>query len=429
MARISKRFVDSLKAGDKQRIEWDENLKGFGIVVRPTGNHSYVFSYRNQYNRKRNITIGKIGGLTPAAARNKAEEFRHEVLQGRDPIAEKSVAQKTLNLNELFDAYLGSAAFEAKAESSKYTDRGRIKRHLRPLLGKVALPELNMRIVEKAHKAICDGKTAVKKPSKKKFGQTNVTGGEGAARMAIRLLRAILGWGHKSGLVTAEADQAARHVDIGRDGKRALILDDPKLYARLWSVLDRLTDPDKIGPDEKLIRTEAADAIRVIALTGARKGEILGLKWSYVDLEAGTLTLPINAHKTGRKTGHTRVIGLPALASEIIARQPMGQGDDLVFKPARGGAKFDLSKPWREVREAAGLPKGIGLHGLRHSLASHMAMQGAQAAEIMTAMGHRDITTSQNYVHWAIDQRQVLAEKAASGITAAITGGVVNSDG
>lgn len=429
MARISKRFVESIKSDVKQKIVWDESLKGFGIVVRPTGNHSYVFSYRNKHNRKRNITIGKIGGLTPAAARAKAEEFRHEVLQGRDPIAEKKVVQRTLNLGELFDAYMESATFSAKAESTQYTDRGRIKRHLRPLLGKVALPELDMRTVEKAHKAICEGKTAVTKPSKTKFGQTKVTGGEGTARMAIRLLRAILGWGLKVGLVSLEADQAARNVDIGRDGTRDTILDDPHLYAQLWTVLDRLTDPEKIQEGEKPVRQEVADAIRVIALTGARKGEILGLKWSYVDLEKGTLTLPIDAHKTGRKTGKTRVIGLPVLAGEIIARQPLGEPDDLVFRPARGGASSDLSKPWRDIRETAGLPEGIGLHGLRHSLASHMAMQGAQAAEIMTALGHRDISTSQKYVHWASDQRQALAEKAAAGITAAIAGAKVEHAG
>lgn len=68
MARISKRFVDRLRAGEKQRIEWDNDLKGFGVVVRPSGVHSFVFSYRNIHNRKGNITIGKIGGLTPDAA-------------------------------------------------------------------------------------------------------------------------------------------------------------------------------------------------------------------------------------------------------------------------------------------------------------------------------------------------------------------------
>lgn len=165
----------------------------------------------------------------------------------------------------------------------------------------------------------------------------------------------------------------------------------------------------------------------MITLTGARKGEIIGLRWRHVDLKGGTLTLPLDAHKTGRKTGQERIIGLPALASAIIARQPAGGPDDLVFTPARGGDRLDLSKPWRIIRDAAGLPAGIGLHGLRHSLATQMAMNGAEAAEIMSALGHRDITTSQKYVHWSRDKRQELAEKAAAGITAAINGSVVDT--
>ena len=80
-----------------------------------------------------------------------------------------------------------------------------------------------------------------------------------------------------------------------------------------------------------------------------------------------------------------------------------------------------MSGVWRKVREEANLPEGIGLHGLRHSLASHMAMNGAEAAEIMTAMGHRQLGTAQRYVHWAQDARVALAERATAHIAAALT--------
>ena len=85
----------------------------------------------------------------------------------------------------------------------------------------------------------------------------------------------------------------------------------------------------------------------------------------------------------------------------IIARQPQGAADDLVFLPANGEGVVSLSKPWSQVRSEAKLPEGIGLHGLRHSLASHMAMAGAAAGEIMTALGHSQLSTTQRYLHWA----------------------------
>jgi integrase len=70
---------------------------------------------------------------------------------------------------------------------------------------------------------------------------------------------------------------------------------------------------------ERRIRTPVADAIRLIALTGCRRGEAAGLRWSHVDLQHGRLVLPPTAHKTGRKTGKPRTIILPSTAQAIIA--------------------------------------------------------------------------------------------------------------
>lgn len=436
MAKISKRLVDAIKAPAphdngkaRQSWIWDDQLKGFGIAVRSTGVHSYVFNYRDQHGRLRNITIGKVGTLTPDEARKHAEKHQRAVRDGKSPIAQKRAARKALTVNDLLDAYLVSDRFRKKAASTQLVDRGRIEGHLRPLLGKQILETLGIEDVRLAHRKIVAGKTAKTEKSGKKRGVIRIQGGEGTARMAIRLFRSILRWGGTETILPAGCDpDLAAGVEIGSDGARAIILGKVDDYARLWRTLDRLTNPNELKDGEKLLRMEAADAIRVIALTGARRSEIAGLRWSHVDLKAGTITLPPDSHKTGNRTGANRVIGLPSLASAIIARQPEGRPSDLVFKPARNGQRIDLSAPWREVRKAAELPEGMGLHGLRHSLASHMAMAGAQAAEIMTALGHRDITTSQKYVHWANDQRQILAEKAAAGISAAITGQAVQSD-
>lgn len=233
--------------------------------------------------------------------------------------------------------------------------------------------------------------------------------------MAIRLFRSILSWGVKQSQVPSATAAVAKHVEVGRDGRRTAVVEDRDSYARMFRTIDRLSDPGSLEEGERLLRPEVADAIRVLALTGARRGEILGLKWSHLDAKRGLLNLPADAHKTGR------VIGLPALAAAIIARQPRGGLNDLVFAPSRGGSQLDLTKPWRSICKAAALPVGLGLHGLRHSLASHMAMEGAAASEIMAALGHRDLTTSQKYVHFAQDRRQALAEKAAAGISAALT--------
>lgn len=228
--------------------------------------------------------------------------------------------------------------------------------------------------------------------------------------MSIRLLRAVLRWAASEGLCTTDPTAG---VAIGHDGAREVIIETADDYARLFRTLEAMEQ-------EKRLRPQVADVIRVIALTGARRGEITALRWAYVDLKSGVLKLPPSAHKTGAKTGKPRIIGLPAAAQAIIARQPEGKPEDYVFRPAKGKGTLSLAKPWQAVRSEAALPEGLVVHSLRHSIASHMAMAGAEAAEIMTALGHRQITTSQRYVHWAQDRRAEVAERAAVHITGAL---------
>jgi integrase len=179
---------------------------------------------------------------------------------------------------------------------------------------------------------------------------------------------------------------------------------------------------------ERRIRSPVADAIRLIALTGCRRGEAAELRWRHVDLKKGRIVLPPQSHKTGRKTGKPREIILAAAAQAIIARQGEGTPDGFVFAPTHGDGAIALSKAWRKVRAEAKLPSSLGLHGLRHSVASHLAMGGAQAAEIMTAMGHRQLSTVQRYIHFASSARQALAERAASiALAGMATGEVSNS--
>jgi integrase len=73
-----------------------------------------------------------------------------------------------------------------------------------------------------------------------------------------------------------------------------------------------------------------------------------------------------------------------------------------------------LSGSWAKVRAEAGLPAALTLHGLRHSYGSHLAMSGGEAAEIMTALGHAQMSTAARYVHWAQDARQALSERGAA---------------
>lgn len=103
---------------------------------------------------------------------------------------------------------------------------------------------------------------------------------------------------------------------------------------------------------------------------------------------------------------------LPAVVQELIARQPKGEPNDRVFRPTKGSGGIALTKPWRQVRVEAGLADDIGLHNLRHSVGSHLAMNQATLAEIMTQLGHTDPKSSLRYIHFAERARSTLGQNA-----------------
>lgn len=403
MPKITKRIVDSAEPGEARFIVWDSQTKGFGLLVMPSGVKSYIFNYRSPEGRDRRLTIGQHGTLTCEQARKIAAEHKHSVVHGADPLGSRQEKRNALTVGDVIDAYLASEDFADKAEVTKSVDRGRIERHLRPLLGKRHAHLLTDADVRRAFAAIRDGKTAVDVKTRKR-GRARVRGGPGAARMAIVLLSIIFNWAIRARLVKGE--NPCKFVKLDAVGTREAILEDAADYGRLFAMLDRMER-------ERRIRPPAADAIRLIALTGCRRGEAAGLRWRHV--ERGRILLPTREHKSGKRTGKPRIIALPAAAQAIIARQPAGGPDDFVFSPARGeGGAIELTHVWDKVRAEAKLPADVTLHGLRHSTASHMAMAGAEASQIMAALGHSQLSTVQRYIHFAKNAREALGEKAAA---------------
>lgn len=412
-AKLTKTEVDKHKPDAKDYYVWDTETLGFGLRVWPSGTKTYVLQYRTPENRQRLYTIGRHGQITADQARSRAADLCAEIRIGKnpDPLGHQQKRRSAINVAELLDAYVSSAKFAEKTTETQTYDKGRIKNHLKPLMGKIIADQLKPEQVRKAFADIRDGKTAqdIKTGTR---GRSIVKGGEGSARMAIRLLRTALNWAVEEGFIP---DNPAKKVKIGNDEVRTVILEDTEQYKRMFETLNKMEQ-------EQRIRPEVADAFRVIALTGARKGEVAKLTWGQVDLKRGVLTFSARQHKTGKSTGEAKEIGLPAMAQAIIAKRPVGRAGDYVFPPAHGEGPLSLSKPWLALREEAGLPEKLGIHGLRHSLASMMAVNGAQAAELMTALGHKQLATTKRYIHFAENAKAALMEKHTAGIAAAMSG-------
>lgn len=136
--------------------------------------------------------------------------------------------------------------------------------------------------------------------------------------------------------------------------------------------------------------------IRLLILTGARRGEIEGLKWSEVDFQYGML------RKATSKTG-AKIIPLARAAIHILEEQRRWASDNQlwVFPAQKGDGHFDgLSKEWRRIRHAAGIGD-VRIHDLRHTFASFGASGGIGLPLIGGILGHRQASTTQRYAHLA----------------------------
>lgn len=125
--------------------------------------------------------------------------------------------------------------------------------------------------------------------------------------------------------------------------------------------------------------------------TGLRKTNLLYLRWSDVDLAAGTATV----RRT--KNGEPIVAALSKRAVAELKRLPNKQPEAFIFA-GRSGAPLQFRALWVRVVEAAGLP-GRNFHQLRHGCGHRLAMAGVNQAQIMAVMGHKTLTASARYMH------------------------------
>ncbi len=162
-------------------------------------------------------------------------------------------------------------------------------------------------------------------------------------------------------------------------------------------------------------------AIRLLLFTGARLGEILGLRWDYVDIERACLRLPDS--KTGQK-----VLYLNAPALEVLAALPRVEANPYVICGKREGAHLvNLEKPWRRIRARATLDD-VRLHDLRHSFASFGAAGGLSLLMIGKLLGHTQAATTERYAHLAADPVRAANEAIGERIAAAMKGEATGAD-
>ena len=387
--KITKRSVDALKPGADvaELVLWDSELKGFGVRVQRGDAKSYVLHYRVGAGRGaplRKLTIGRHGSpWTAELARVEAKRLLGLVAQGKDPAGPKAAAKAAPTVSELAARFLADHA-EAKRKASTAREYRRLLEHVvSPAIGKRKVADVTRRDIERLHQERRDTPTE--------------------ANRALACLSTMFNIAERWGM-RPDGSNPCRHVEKYPQHPRERFLSAEEL-ARLG---DALADYDG--------SPYAIAAVKLLAFTGARLGEVLGLRWEWIDFERGEARLPDS--KTGAKTLH-----LPPPALAVLAELPRLDGNPHVIAGAKESAALvNLEKPWRAIRAAARLDD-VRLHDLRHAFASVTASSGMGLPIIGKMLGHTQPTTTARYAHLASDPIKAAAAAVAGKIAAAMASG------
>ncbi|HEY2774683.1 MAG TPA: site-specific integrase [Candidatus Binatia bacterium] len=375
--KLTKRTVEAIPAPagtSTEIIVRDSELPGFGLRVTATGGRIY-FAEPRLAGRRRRIRIGRHGVVTADQAREKAKEILAHTLLGEDIASARQQARQCPTVAHLLNTYADRFANSHKKARTIAEDERMAKLHILPALGTTRTSEVTGEDIACLRRAM--EKTPIR------FNACRALLSH-AFNLALRGEHGPLGPGW--GITSNPCSYIPKYPT--RKKERFLSQDE---FSALGKALIA------VGTGKRPLRAPVISAIRLLALTGARRDEIRTCRWEWVDFENAYLRLPDS--KTGAKA-----IPLPAAAvtvlKELRAAHPFSKW--VIPGKAPGTCLNDLEHPWQRVRKAAGLTD-VRLHDLRHSHASTAVVGGIPLRIVGAILGHRNLSTTDRYAHLGVD--------------------------
>jgi integrase len=269
---------------------------------------------------------------------------------------------------------------EPKKKSTLYIDKGRIARHINPLLGNKRVRDITNSDINRFIRDVACGKTATVEKTDKKRGKAIVEGGKGTAARTAGLLGGILSFAVSEGIIPLNP---ALGVKRPADARRARRLSNEE-YRQLGKALDIAADEEE--------RPQAITGVWLLILTGCRLGEITHLKWSEIDIAGSCLRL-----SDSKEGASVRPIGAAAL--EIIALAEKKKDCPFVLSGVHSNQAFGgMPGAFERIAKRANLTS-VTPHTLRHSFASVAGDLGFTESTIAAMLGHAAGSVTSRYVH------------------------------
>ncbi|MDE0698730.1 MAG: tyrosine-type recombinase/integrase [Boseongicola sp.] len=376
--RLTDAGIARLKPQAREFTVWDSRVPGLGVRVRPSGGMSYVL-IRTVDGRTKRASLG------PTVLRG-VDDIRRECLARQADVAvagPSEPARESPTFGDFVEREWEAAHRKRCKPSTIKADGSLLRTQLLPAFGATRLDRITRTGVERWFE---------------RYSRT----APGGANRALELLRQILNFGIACGHARINP---ARDVRKNRRTAMTRFLSRDEVL-RLHEALDAAS---LRGPSQR----RQADIIRLLLLTGCRKGEVTNLRWSEVDGD----TLALADSKTGPRTVH-----LNPQARAVLDRQQRGEGTWVFPSPVRPGRPCsDEVELWRIVRREAGI-EDVRLHDLRHNYASWAVMKGVPVPVVSRLLGHTSTKMTLRYVHLCDRDIRAAAERIGEAVARLMAG-------
>jgi integrase len=332
------------------------------------------------------VTIGDAKAISIQQARDQAAVIIGKLASGVNPVEEKRErtrerARKAATLGELWAYYL-----ENHARPHKRTwrvDEQRFTRHIDTWKNR-KLCEVSKGDVERLHKQV--GKKS----------------GHYEANRLMALVHKMFSLADKVGY---DGPNPVNGVEKFTEDSRERFLQPDEMPA----FFDAVAKLHTTSPT-------AADAIAVALWTGARRGNVLSMRWDELALDRATWTIPGEKMKNGKP----QTVHLPSPALEILRRRQEAAGASPWVFPGRRLGKHlsDPTRPWRELLKASGL-KDLRPHDLRRTMGSWETATGANLQVVGKTLGHLDSTSTAVYARVNLAPVREAVDKAVAAMEVA----------
>lgn len=368
--RFTKTAVAALPpAPAGRRAEYqDADQPGLRLRVSASGVKTYCVLARVKGGPLERVTIGTADKLTPENARTSAKQIVAQLAMGESYAAASRAQRGETTYGELFKQYL--VAHAALRASSRAEFERLHRQYIEPAIGKARLSGVTHDKVVALHRAVTKGKP--KEEGKK-------TGAPVSANRCVTLIKAVFNWAKEARLWTGH--NPAEAVKRNAEASRTRYLQ-PAELAGFFEALGETAEP-------------ARSFFALALLTGARRSNVLAMRWADVDMDAATWRI----RAADAKAGEEMLIPLTpeAMAVLKLRHEEHAASSPWVFPAdSKTGHYQEPKRAWATLQRRAGL-EDLRIHDLRRTMGSWLVRTGANTAINAKALGHKSLQAAAVY--------------------------------